>query len=137
MTRGRKSSRTRIPNEQWTLPAGIHRTSGLSATLREIADPDVPTVGFDALSRRRRAELVAERIRRQARFRLWMLGRGYVSKRQAIDAVRARTPLGETLIRVEQRLIDFVATEARRRRRKQKRGRVKSGSRDRGQRRGR
>lgn len=107
----------RIPQRQWTLPAGMHAASGLPASLKDLVDPDVPTVSFEEMSRRRQADLVAARIQGQRRFQLWVLGgpTARITKRGAIEAVRARTPLGEALIDVEQNLIAMVADEATRR----------------------
>lgn len=121
--RRKKAGRVRIPRDQWALAAGIHSSTGRRATLREVVDPAVETRSFDTLSRRRQAEIVAARIRRQKRFRLWTFGTAPVTKRRAIDAVLSRTPLGEALIALERRILASVAEETARRRRRRRRRR--------------
>jgi hypothetical protein len=118
-----RRKRTRIPRKQWALPAGIHRATGTQASLTQVIDRRVPTVSFPDLSKRRQAELVITRIRKQRRFDLWIMGasRARISKTRAIQEVAKRTPLGEALIRVEENLIRIVSAEARRRERERSR----------------
>jgi hypothetical protein len=109
--------KTRIPRKQWALPAGLNTNTGQAATLKDVCDPAVPTASFAGLTRRRQADIVATRILKQKRFRLWRLGgpAALISKRRAVEAVRTQTPLGNVLIRVEQHLIAMIEEEAARR----------------------
>ena len=119
----RKAGPVRIPRDQWVLAAGIHPSTGRHATLRELVDSRVETLPFDQLSRRRQAEIVAARICRQKRFRLWVFGTAPVTKQRAIDAVLSRTPLGEALIAVERRILASLVEETSRRSRRRHRRR--------------
>jgi hypothetical protein len=116
--------RVRIPRAQWDLPAGIRRCTTKVATLREVMDPSVDTVAFHELSRGRQVELAIRRIRRQRRYRLLMFVTGAaITKRRAIEALRARSPLGRALLAVEGRLLASLHEEAPRRSAKRRSGR--------------
>lgn len=113
-----RRARTRISVRQWGLPAGCHGGTPDFATLREVVDPKVRTRPFEKLPRRLQREIVAERIGRQRTFRMWMLGRGVITRKAAQEAVRQGTPVGLALLRIERQMIALVTAEAERRRRR-------------------
>ncbi|PYR94994.1 MAG: hypothetical protein DMF84_03090 [Acidobacteria bacterium] len=104
----RRGSPAPIPAEQWRLPAGYHRDRKGFATLRHVVDPDTPTVDGSDLSDEQRTELTSERIKRQKRFNLGVLGTGVIDKKRALEEVQKRTAIGRALIDVEQRAIRLL-----------------------------
>jgi hypothetical protein len=112
----RSSSRgaIRIPPEQWDFPAGYTADGKRLANLREMVDPDVPTISLAQLTPVQRAELVAERIARQPKFQLAMLGAGVVDQERAISEVKAQTEIGRALMEIEQNAIHMLVEAAAR-----------------------
>src|SRR5207237_4162933 len=82
------------------------------ATLREVVDPDVPTMTFSELSPEQRADLVAKRIAQQPKFQIAMLGAGLLDQKRAIAEVKAQTSVGRALMEIEQRVINHQVTKA-------------------------
>ena len=102
----------RIPAEQWDFPAGYTADGKRLANLREVVDPEVATMSLAQLSPEQRAELVAERIARQPKFRLAMIGAGVVDKDRAISEVKAQTEIGRALMEIEQNVIHLLVEAA-------------------------
>jgi hypothetical protein len=108
--------KSEIPASQWTLPAG-YKADGQFATLKDVLAPDVHTLSLTEMTPEQKRNLVAARINAQPKYNLMTLGAGEVNKEQAVSAVKAGTPLGRTLIEVEERYLGDVmrhaATEAK------------------------
>jgi len=102
----------RIPPEQWDFPAGYTADGKRLANLREMIDPNVPTMSLAQLNPEQRAELVAERIARQPKFQLAMVGAGVLDKERAISEVKAQTEIGRALMEIEQNAIHMLVEEA-------------------------
>ena len=98
-----------IPQSQWNLPAS-YSADGTLATLRQVADPAVPTLSLPELSPAQRADVVVKRIEAQPKFQLAMVGAGIIDKDRAIAEVKAGSKIGRALMEIEQRVInDLVA----------------------------
>ena len=97
------------------MPAGFLADGSRQATLKEVVSPKVATVDGAALTEWQRVELTARRIALQRRFKIFALGYGFIGKKQAIEAVKDQTPLGEALIDVEHRAIALLKEEPIRR----------------------
>ena len=110
----------RLPRRQLTLPAGYLADGGDVATLRDVLSPRVATIDGGNLSNDDRARLTLLRIDAQRDIEL--VGPGFVlDKARALEEVRQRTPLGEILVAIENRTIEFLRqTAAVQRRRRQK-----------------
>ena len=67
-----------IQDRQWKLPTSYCADGKGWATLREVVDPEVPTMTYSELSPEQRAELVAKRISEQPKFQIAMLGAGAI-----------------------------------------------------------
>jgi hypothetical protein len=93
-----------VPDVQWDLPVSVN-AKGEFVSLRALCAEHKAALSFAALSQRQKANLVAFRIGRQQRFELAMIGTGIISKEQAIAEVRELSPVGQTLIELEQRMI--------------------------------
>jgi len=106
----------RIPAEQWDFPAGYTADGKRLAHLREMIDPDVPTMALAQLTSDQRAKLVAERIARQPKFQLAMIGGGVVDQKRAISEVKAQTEIGRALMEIEQNAIHMLVAAAAARR---------------------
>jgi hypothetical protein len=101
-----------IQDRQWELPASYCAGGKGWATLREVVDPDVPTMTFSELSPKQRAELVAKRIAQQPKFQIAMLGAGLLDQKRAMAEVKAQTAIGRALMEIEQRVINHQVTKA-------------------------
>jgi hypothetical protein len=101
-----------IQDRQWELPASYCADGKGWATLREVVDPDVPTMTFSELSPKQRAELVAKRIAQQPKFQIAMLGAGLIDQKRAMAEVKAQTAIGRALMEIEQRVINHQVTKA-------------------------
>src|SRR4051812_47439226 len=98
-TPGKRASKKRgvektgaIQKRQWELPTSYCADGKGWATLREVVDPEVPTLTYAELSPEQRAELVAKRISEQPKFQIAMLGAGLLDQKRAMAEVRAQTP---------------------------------------------
>src|SRR6266852_6008969 len=69
-----------IPQKQMQLPASFKADGTEMATLREVLDPNVPTVSLAELTPEQRADLVAKPIEAQPKFQVAMVGVGVVDK---------------------------------------------------------
>ena len=87
------------PNGQWL-------------SLQEVVEEEPARFSFIQLTPEQQAELVAERIRQRPKYDIGILGLGVLDKKRAINEVRALTPIGCTLIEVEQRMIERLIKRA-------------------------
>jgi hypothetical protein len=101
-----------IQDRQWALPASFCAGGKGWATLRDVVDPDVPTMTFSELSPKQRAQLVAKRIAEQPKFQIAMLGAGLLDQKRAMAEVKAQTAIGRALMEIEQRVINHQVTKA-------------------------
>ncbi len=101
-----------IQKRQWALPTSYCADGKGWATLREVVDPDVPTLTYSELSPEQRAELVAKRISEQPKFQIAMLGAGLLDQKRAMAEVRAQTSIGRALMEIEQRVINHQVNKA-------------------------
>ena len=101
-----------VPREQWDLPVAVH-SDGTLVSLKDFTRTKAPALSFSQLSQDQQSELVAARIDQQAKFEVAMIGAGIVDKQRAIQEVRARTPVGRTLIEIEQRMINRMLNRAK------------------------
>src|SRR6266516_8038966 len=65
---------TRISARQLSLPAGFSADGSSMVPLRDVLSPHVPTMELTQLSQTQQADLTAERIRRQKRYKMGMFG---------------------------------------------------------------
>jgi hypothetical protein len=101
-----------IQKRQWELPTSYCADGKGWATLREVADPDVPTMTYSELSPEQRAELVAKRISEQPKFQIAMLGAGLIDQKRAMAEVKGQTAIGRALMEIEQRVINHQVNKA-------------------------
>jgi hypothetical protein len=101
-----------IQDRQWKLPASYCAGGKGWATLREVVDPDVPTMTYSELSAEQRAALVAKRIAQQPKFQIAMLGAGLLDQKRAMAEVKAQTSFGRALMEIEQRVINHQVAKA-------------------------
>jgi hypothetical protein len=101
-----------IQKRQWELPTSYCADGKGWATLREVVDPDVPTMTYSELSPEQRAELVAKRISEQPKFLIAMLGAGLLDQKRAMAEVKAQTAIGRALMEIEQRVINHQVNKA-------------------------
>ncbi len=101
-----------IQERQWQLPTSYCADGKGWATLREVVDPDVPTMTYSELSPEQRAELVAKRISEQPKFQIAMLGAGLIDQKRAMAEVKGQTAIGRALMEIEQRVIYQQFTKA-------------------------
>jgi hypothetical protein len=109
--RGR--SKPRPYEKQWGMPAGFCSDGRTFATLREVVDPQTPTLSLSELTPEQQAELVAQRIASQKEFEVAMLGAGLVNKERAVAEVRAQSKIGRLLMEIESRMISNLIEQAR------------------------
>jgi hypothetical protein len=83
------------------------------ATLREVVDPDTPTMNLSQLSDKQRLALVAKRIEMQPDFEIALQGADLIDKKRAIQEVKNNTPIGRNLAEIEERLLNHVIQTAR------------------------
>ena len=100
-----------VPREQWELPVSMG-ADGHWVTLKEAVKEKAAALSFGQLSPDQQAELVAQRIERQPKFELAMVGVGLVDRDHAVQEVRAQTPTGRTLVEIEQRMISRMVKRA-------------------------
>jgi hypothetical protein len=101
-----------IPDRQWDLPASYCADGNQLATLREVVDPDVPTMSLSELTPEQRAELVAKRIEAQPNFQIAMIGAGLLDKQRAIAEVKSYSKIGRALVEIEQKMINHQVNKA-------------------------
>jgi hypothetical protein len=106
------SSAPPIPDRQWDLPASYCADGNQLATLREVVDPDVPTMSLSELTPEQRAELVAKRIEAQPNFQIAMIGAGLLDKQRAIAEVKSYSKIGRALVEIEQKMISHQVNKA-------------------------
>ena len=106
-----KKRKAGIPAEQWALPVSMD-AEGQLVSLRDACAGKAAVLSFAQLSLDQQADLVAVRIEKQPKFELSMIGVGIVSKERAIAEVRARSPVGRTLIEIEQRMMARMMKQA-------------------------
>jgi hypothetical protein len=104
----------KIPEKQWEMPAGFSADGIGHATLRDVVDPDVPTLQLSDLSLEQRAELVSKRLELQSQINLAMIGAGLIDKSRAITEVKNRTKVGKLLIEIENQMIRNLLEQAQR-----------------------
>ena len=83
------------------------------ANLREVVDPETPTMNLSQLSDKQRLDLVAKRIEMQPDFQIAMLGAGLIDQKRAIQEVKSGTPIGRNLAEIEERLLNHVIETAK------------------------
>ena len=101
-----------IQDRQWNLPASYCADGKGWASLREVVDPDVPTMTYAELSPDQRSALVAKRIGQQPKFQIAMLGAGLLDQKRAMAEVKAQTSIGRALMEIEQRVINHQLAKA-------------------------
>lgn len=94
-----------FPAKQWEMPAGFCSDGSKHATLREVVDPNVPTMQLSGLTLQQRAELAVKRLELQSKIELAMVGAGMVDKARAITEVKNKTKVGRLLIEIEDQMI--------------------------------
>lgn len=94
-----------VPEKQWEMPAGFCSDGSAQATLREVVDPDQPTMQLSDLTLEQRAELVTKRLELQKEINLAMIGAGMIDKARAITEVKNKTKVGRLLIEIEHQMI--------------------------------
>jgi hypothetical protein len=94
-----------VPEKQWEMPAGFCSDGSTQATLREVVDPDQPTMQLSDLTLQQRAELVTKRLELQKEINLAMIGAGMIDKARAITEVKNKTKVGRLLIEIEHQMI--------------------------------
>lgn len=105
---------TALPEKQWEMPAGFCADGIACATLRDVVDPDIPTLQLSDLSLEQRAELVSQRLELQSEINLAMIGAGVIDKSRAITEVKNRTKVGKLLIEIEHQMIRNLLEQAQR-----------------------
>ncbi len=103
---------TEISTKQWKMPAGYSSDGTKMANLREVVDPNVPTLSLSELSPDQRVDLVAKRIEAQPEFQIAMIGAGILDKERAITEVKGQTKIGRALMEIEQRVITNLIDKA-------------------------
>ena len=98
--------------DHWSRPVAM-APDGQWISLREVIDDEPARFSFAQLSLEQQSELVAKGIRQRPIFDVAILGLGVLSKKRAINEVLARTPIGCTLIDIEQRMIKRLIERAR------------------------
>ena len=98
--------------DHWSRPVAMD-PDGQWLSLREVVEEEPARFSFIQLTPEQQSELVAERIQQRPNFDIGILGLGILSKKRAINEVRARTRIGCTLIEVEQRMITRLIKRAR------------------------
>lgn len=101
-----------IPDRQWDLPASYCADGNQLATLREVVDPNVPTMSLSELTPEQRCELVAKRIEAQPNFQIAMIGAGLLDKQRAIAEVKSYSKIGRALVEIEQKMINHIVNKA-------------------------
>ena len=109
----RRSSTNALLEKQREIPAGFHSDGSKAATLREVLDPDVPTMQLTDLTLEQRAKLVAKRLELQPSIELAMVGAGMIDKKRAINEVKKKTQVGKLLIEIEHQMIANLIEQAK------------------------
>lgn len=99
--------------KQRKIPAGFHSDGSKPATLRDVLDPDVPTMQLTDLTLEQRAKLVAKRLELQPSIELAMVGAGMIDKTRAIKEVKRKTKVGKLLIEIEHQMIANLIEQAK------------------------
>lgn len=104
---------TSVPGRQLSLPAGFSADGKTIVSLRDVLSPRTPTLELNQLSLAQQASLTAERIRRQRKYKMGMVGFGVLDKKTAIEQVNAQTPVGRTLVEIENRTLRMLIEKGR------------------------
>ena len=108
---------SRVPVDQYDLPVGF-TPEGSMVTLRQVtatsAEASSRTLSPAQLSLDQVAALTVKRIEMQPKFEIGAIGVGTIDKSRAIAEVKARTPIGRSLMEIETRVIQDVLSLARR-----------------------
>ena len=113
VSKTRRGTTNALPQKQWEIPAGFHFDGTKAATLREVLDPDVPTIQLTDLTLEQRAKLVAKRLELQPSIELAMVGAGMIDKARAITEVKKKTQVGKLLIEIEHQMISNLIEQAK------------------------
>lgn len=106
------ANNTTMPREDhWSRPVAMV-PNGQWLSLREVVEEEPARFSFVQLTPEQQAELVVERIRQRPQYDMGILGLGILDKKRAINEGQARTPIGCTLIEVEQRMIERLIKRA-------------------------
>ena len=100
-----------VSQKQLDMPAS-YSADGTLATLREVVNPQVPTLSLAELSPAQRVDVVAQRIEAQPKFQIAMVGAGVIDKERAIAEVKSGTKIGRALMEIEQRVINNLISRA-------------------------
>lgn len=111
MGKKKTKKQLKVPGEQWDLPVSL-APDGHWVSLKEAVENKTAAMSFSQLPAEKQADLVAKRIESQPEFEMAMVGAGKVGKEQAIQEVRAQSPVGRTLIEIEQRMISRMLNRA-------------------------
>ena len=86
---------------------------GQQVSLRDfINDKSKKLPSLSSLTPKQRVKLTVERIKRVPKFTIATIEAGVITKDRAIAEIESQTPIGETLIEAEQRLINRLIKEA-------------------------
>lgn len=108
-----KSIRFNIPDEQWSLPVGYSPDGKEMLTLQDVIEHKRTSLSLGEITDQKMAELVAKRIEAQPRFKIATIGMGVINKKQALEEVRAQSPIGRNLMEIEQILISSLFEHAK------------------------
>jgi hypothetical protein len=111
MNRAQVMSKIKVPDEEWDLPVSFS-PDGSMLTLKQAkqaAADNVPVLSFPRLSNDQRAELVVARLEKHKDFDLGMIGgAGHIDRKRAVSEVRKQTKVGQTLMEIEERMIQML-----------------------------
>ncbi|MGH9844836.1 MAG: hypothetical protein ACREEM_39470 [Blastocatellia bacterium] len=107
----RESTATRppkpgIPEKQWELPVTFSADGKRMLLLNEVAEAGEKCLPPSALNEEQESALVVRRIELQQTFEIAMIGAGLIDKERAINEVKARSKVGETLIQIERNVLN-------------------------------
>jgi len=97
-------------DKQLKLPIGL-RSDGTMVSLEEVLESQTEARLWPELEESQRAEITAKRIELQPKFNLGLIGRGVLSKEEAISEVKEKTRIGRRLIDIENRLVTKLIAE--------------------------
>ena len=102
-----------VSTKQLRLPAGFSADGTSMVTLADVLSDDVPTRELAQLTLDQQAELTAERIKRQPKYKMGMVGFGVLDKERAIAEVKGQTEVGRTLVEIENRTLRMLIEMAK------------------------
>ncbi|MEH1856639.1 MAG: hypothetical protein V7L21_01205 [Nostoc sp.] len=86
---------------------------GKQVSLRDfLKDKSKESLSLSSLTSKQRVKLTVERIKREPKVSIVTIGAGVITKERAIAEIQSETPIGQTLIEAEQRLIKRLIKEA-------------------------